>query len=98
MDGFSQWLMFSGEQLRAARALLNWSRDQLSGASGISAIAIKEFEVGSSDPKRSTLIALRTSLSKEGVVFLDGSPIHGPGVAFRSEADARKHASAKSKK
>ncbi|MFT3731118.1 MAG: helix-turn-helix transcriptional regulator [Hyphomicrobium sp.] len=81
-DGVSQWRMFTGEQLRAARALLKWSRDQLADASGISAIAIKEFEGGASDPKRSTLIALRGALAKAGVVFLEETDMHGPGVAF----------------
>ena len=78
----NQWRMFTGEQLRAARALLKWSRDQLANASGISAIAIKEFESGASDPKRSTLIALRAALSKAGVIFLEEADAHGPGVAF----------------
>lgn len=82
VDGDSQWRMFTGEQLRAARALLKWSRDQLAAASGVSAIAIKECESGISDPRRSTLIAVRSALSKAGVIFLDENDAHGPGVAF----------------
>ncbi len=92
------WVMFNPEQLRAARALLKWTREDLAEAAGVSAIAIKTFEQGASDPRQSTLIALRGALSKAGVVFLDESDAHGPGVAFRSQSEVRKRQSTTAKK
>ncbi len=85
------WVMFTPAQLRAARALLKWTREDLAKASGVSAIAIKTFEQGDSDPRQSTLIALRAALSKANVVFLDGESRdpHGPGVAFRDEGERK---------
>ncbi len=79
--------MFSPHQLRAARSLIQWSREQLAKAAGVSAVSIKTFELGSSDPRLSTLTALRAALAKEGVIFLEANADHGPGVAFKASAD-----------
>jgi len=80
--------MFSPAQLRAARALLGWSRDELAAACGLSAIAIKAFESGDSDPRVSTLLAFRAALSRAGVMFIDQTDWHGPGVAFAKNSEA----------
>ncbi len=96
--GASDGRMFSPAQLRAARALLDWTRADLAEKSGVSLMTIQMFEQGASDPRQSTLIALRGALSKASVVFLDESDTRGPGVAFRSEAEARKRQSITAKK
>jgi len=75
--------MFTPAQLRAARALLGWSREDLAAAAGISVIAIKAFENGDSDPRISTLSALRTAVIKAGVVFVEPTDKHDVGVALR---------------
>ena len=75
--------MFSPSQLRAARGLVAWSRERLAEASGVSVIAIKTFENGNSDPRMSTMTALRSALLKAGVIFTDATDERGPGVAFR---------------
>jgi transcriptional regulator with XRE-family HTH domain len=80
------WYMFTPEQLRAARALLGWSRDQLAEAAGVSAIAIKSFERGVSDPRISTMMRLRTAVERAGVVFVDADETLGPGVRLKSNA------------
>ncbi len=81
--------MFTPDQLRAARGLIRWSREELAKAAGVSAIAIKLYEIGQSDPRNSTLLKLKTALSKEGVIFLEETEAHGPGVAFALLKSAR---------
>jgi transcriptional regulator with XRE-family HTH domain len=75
--------MMSPAQLRAARGLIGWSREQLAEASGTFVNTVKLFENGRSDPKRSTLIAWRTAIAKAGVEFTDETDEHGPGVRLR---------------
>jgi DNA-binding XRE family transcriptional regulator len=44
-------------QLRAARALLDWTRDDLADKSGVAAVTCIGFEHGKTDPKVSTFIS-----------------------------------------
>lgn len=78
-------VMLTPAQLRAARALLGWSQEDLAArcAGSATSATIKRFETGKSDPKQSTLIAWRKALSKAGVEFLDGDEKSGPGVRLR---------------
>ncbi|AZO71368.1 MAG: helix-turn-helix transcriptional regulator [Mesorhizobium sp.] len=64
----------SAEQLRAARALLNWSRVRLAAKANLSESTICEFENGSSRPKPSNVAAMRRALEEAGIVFSEGSP------------------------
>lgn len=80
--GVNDGRMFNPAQLRAARALLDWTRADLAERSNVSLMTIQMFEQGASDPRQSTLIALRSALSKAGVIFLEEADAHGPGVAF----------------
>jgi transcriptional regulator with XRE-family HTH domain len=58
----------SPQQLRAARALLGWSRDRLAGAAGISPTAVANVEMGK--PHRaSSFAAIRSALEDAGVEF-----------------------------
>ncbi len=82
--------MFSPAQLRAGRALLEWTRAELAEKSGVSLMTIQMFEQGKSDPRISTLQALRAALLKAGGVFTDEMDARGPGVAFVSSAAARR--------
>lgn len=75
--------MLISAQLRAARALVGWSRGRLAEESGVIANTIRNFENGVSDPKQSTLLAWRRALSKAGVEFIDGDEHRGPGVRLR---------------
>jgi transcriptional regulator with XRE-family HTH domain len=79
-------VMLTPAQLRAARALLDWSQEdlarELGGERHLS--TIKRFESGKSDPKQSTLLAWRRALSKAGVVFIDAEGGNGPGVKLRT--------------
>ena len=77
--------MLTPAQVRAARSLLKWTRDDLAARSGVFANTIKNFENGTSDPKRSTLLKWRRALEKGGVIFNDADTEAGPGVRLRDE-------------
>ncbi|MBY0298744.1 MAG: helix-turn-helix domain-containing protein [Methylobacterium sp.] len=66
-------------QLRAARALLGWSQDALSEASGVSVATIKRLEPGEGllQTRLETLEKLRRALEAHGVIFTNGEE---PGV------------------
>lgn len=77
--------MLAPAQLRAARAIVGWSREQLAERSGTAAETVKRFELRGNDPKRSTMLKWRRALEQAGVEFVnpteDGK---GEGVRFRS--------------
>ena len=81
--------MISPSQLRAARALLDWSQPDLAERSGVSIGTIKTFENGKSEPKRPTLIAWRNAFADAGVVFAYEDDAGGDGVRFRKERKPR---------
>lgn len=79
--------MLTPQQIRAARALLNWSQNQLAEASGVAAQSIKNIERGVTDPRLTTATALRRTLEAAGVQFVDnGDTASGAGVALRLPA------------
>jgi transcriptional regulator with XRE-family HTH domain len=80
--------MLTPAQLRAARALLSWSRDDLATKSGTHAETIKGFESRGSDPKLSTLNKWKRALETGGVIFVDDDTTYGPGVRLRKRPRA----------
>lgn len=62
--------MITGSQLRAARALLDWTQDDLAAKSGVAAQTIRLFEAGSRQPYRQTLDELQSALEDAGIEFL----------------------------
>lgn len=62
--------MITARQIRAARALLGWRQVDLSQASGIAAVTIKEMERGVTDPRSSTVAKLEQALGGAGVEFV----------------------------
>jgi DNA-binding XRE family transcriptional regulator len=76
--------MITNAQIRAARALIEWKQTDLAKAAGLSEMSVKNIERGDTDPRVSTLTAIRSALEAAGVVFLDsGSVATGPGVALK---------------
>jgi transcriptional regulator with XRE-family HTH domain len=75
--------MLHPAQLRAARALLDWSRQDLADASGTARETVQHFEARGGNPKRSTMLLWERALKKAGVVFIDGTETEGPGVRLR---------------
>lgn len=76
--------MLTPAQLRAARALVGWSRATLAAKSGTSAPTIQGFEALGSDPKLSTLNKWVRALERAGVEFLADDGEVGPGVRLPS--------------
>ncbi|RWQ16121.1 MAG: transcriptional regulator [Mesorhizobium sp.] len=74
-------------QCRAARALVDWSREYLAEQSKISHRTIVDFEREARDPRDLTKNALRASLERAGVKFLaEGEAVEGgPGVRLAAQ-------------
>ena len=82
--------MLTPAQLRAARALLGWSRDTLADKSGTAAETVQGFESRGSDPKLSTLNKWYRALETAGVEFLDEDAERGPGLRLQKAKPASK--------
>jgi DNA-binding XRE family transcriptional regulator len=77
--------MTTPAQIRAARALLDWTQADLAAKAGISPTSINTIEREKGDPKLSTLNAIRHALEQAGVEFQDGDK---PGVRIRTPSAA----------
>lgn len=75
--------MITPRQIRAARALLGWSQQQLADKSIVSLNAVTRLEKGKVDTRLSTLAAIEKALTKAGIEFLPAD-IKGEGVRLRS--------------
>jgi transcriptional regulator with XRE-family HTH domain len=75
-------MLLTPSQCRAARALIDWSQQQLADASLVGNATIRNFESGRSDPQNSTLAALQRALEGAGVEFIAENG-GGPGVRLR---------------
>ena len=64
-------------QCRAARALLNWSQEELVLRSKVSKKTIADFERGATQPRAQTLGQITQVFGAAGLEFLDG---RRPGV------------------
>jgi hypothetical protein len=73
--------LLSSGQIRAARALLRWSANDLSQASGVGTATLQRMEVMEGVPSGQvrTLIAIKEALESAGVEFI-GTPTENPGV------------------
>lgn len=78
-------------QCRAARALLDWTQDDLAERAEVSRGTIRGFESGQHALQRSTAAAVRRALEAGGVTLLEADREGGQGVRF---ADAADHAAA----
>lgn len=79
--------MITGSQIRAARALLGWTTQQLSAACGVHYATLSRAEQSNDIPnmRAQTLAAVQRALEAGGCVFFDGSysGSGGPGVRLR---------------
>jgi transcriptional regulator with XRE-family HTH domain len=69
------------EQLRMARAALQWNVIETAERAGVAPNTITRYENGS-DAYGSTLAKLRRAFEKAGLLFIDGNG-EGPGVRFK---------------
>ncbi|MFY9287601.1 MAG: helix-turn-helix transcriptional regulator [Alphaproteobacteria bacterium] len=72
-------MMITIEQIKAARALLDWTQEELAAAAGLSKPSINTLERRIANPKLDTMNAIEKALEKAGVAFTDG-----PGVKLQS--------------
>jgi hypothetical protein len=79
----SQRFMVTASQLRAARALLGWSRDELAKKSGVAAPTITDFELKGADARQGTVQKWVAALAKEGVEFTPDTDEAGCGVRWK---------------
>lgn len=71
-------------QCRAARALLNWSQDDLELAARVSKKTITDFERNQRDQQVRTIEAIRAALVSHGVIFISPDKAGGEGVRRRA--------------
>lgn len=77
--------MISSSQIRAAKALLRWSGEDLANKAGVSLSTIRRTEASEGVPEgqnMKTLIAIKKALEAAGVEFI-GSPDDRPGVRLK---------------
>lgn len=80
--------MITPAQCRAARALIDWSQQQLAEAAKIGNATIRNFEGGKSEPQSSTLDVLRRALEKEGIEFIAENG-GGAGVRLKKKGGGK---------
>jgi transcriptional regulator with XRE-family HTH domain len=73
--------MISARQIRAARALLDWSQDMLAEKTGITDRSISNIEKGKTEPRGDTADALQRAFEDHGVEFLPND-----GVRMKDES------------
>ena len=73
--------MITGEQVREARVLLNWSQMTLSQSAGYDVVTIMDFEAGRCALSRAISSAIRRALEEAGVEFPEVGPARLKGGA-----------------
>jgi len=75
--------MITGSQIRAARALLGWSQQDLADKAVLSETAVLKLETERADTRTSTIVKVRKALEDAGIEFID-RPDGASGVVLRS--------------
>lgn len=83
--------MITPRQIRAARALLDWSQQDLADKAIVSLNALARLERGTVDPRASTLSAVEKALMRAGVEFIPETD-RGEGVRLAAPEAARRTA------
>ncbi len=84
-------LPLTGAQIRAARALLRWSADDLARASalGVNTIRRAELAEGLTSMTAANDLSVRRALENAGVEFIEENG-GGPGVRLRKSSKTKK--------
>jgi len=85
--------MIVGAQIRAARALIRWSAEDLAHHAHLALTVVRKAEAADSAPHigENDALALRRALERGGVLFLDPHA-EGPGVRLRKPLPAEEEA------
>ncbi|MEW8042489.1 MAG: hypothetical protein AB2748_19850 [Candidatus Thiodiazotropha endolucinida] len=73
---------FTVKQLKAARGALGWGLRQTAKAGDTTPGSLCKFENGKT-VDRGILKSVKAALEREGIIFVDGTDEHGPGIAFK---------------
>jgi hypothetical protein len=83
---FSQPPALTGGQIRAARALIRWSAEELAKESALGVATIRRAELRSATRLTAANdLAVRRALEAAGVEFIDASEKEGPGAEAKNE-------------
>lgn len=74
--------MISAAQCRAARAMLNWSQDELATNAQVARATIADFERRERDPVRNNLFSIISALEARGIIFVEEGD-EGAGVRLK---------------
>src|SRR5262245_3423925 len=80
MKGVS--VLITGSQIRAARALLGWSQQDLADKAILSETAVLKLETERADTRTSTIVKVRKALEAAGIEFIE-RPDGAAGVVLR---------------
>jgi predicted transcriptional regulator len=80
--------MILREQCRAARALLDWSQQDLADKAAVGVVTVRQLEAGTHEPRRATLDVIRRAFESAGVQFIDENG-GGAGVRLRNRSEAK---------
>jgi len=67
-------------QIRAGRALLGWSQEQLANEAGVGLSTVRDTEGERRAADTAAVSSIRKALSNGGMVFIPGRKSEGPGV------------------
>jgi transcriptional regulator with XRE-family HTH domain len=67
-------LTITGQQAKAARLLLGWTKDRLAGEAGVSATTVGKFESGKLRLSVLSVSTIQRALESADVEFVDGDP------------------------
>ena len=81
--------MLHCEQIRAARALLQWRQEDLAAAAGVGTATIRRIEArnGPMEGTVATMRRIQEALERASVVFLGPDDHGGVGVRFNKPSD-----------
>ncbi len=71
--------MITIQQVKAARALLDWKQSDLADACGLSLTAINNLERGIGSPRVETIQVIRHTMETAGIEFTDGEGVRKRG-------------------
>ncbi|MCX7355252.1 MAG: helix-turn-helix transcriptional regulator [Alphaproteobacteria bacterium] len=74
--------MVTREQVRMARAALDWTVRDLAREAGVSANTVSRYENGT-DAMGDTLMRFRRAFESAGILFIDADETGGQGVRFK---------------
>jgi transcriptional regulator with XRE-family HTH domain len=75
-------IAITGQQVKAARALLRWTQSELGGQTGVSASTVGHFEAGKRRPPVLSISVIQRALEAGGIEFVEGEP----GVKLKAKS------------